>query len=226
MTTSQGKMSKSKGSVIDPLELLKKYPSDLLRVYFVAKINFLQDGVCDEDLLKNFYRDFLVNNLSNLVARVIKMLELYQEGIILPPEKELKNEKLEKYRKKCNSVVQEFQEKMDNYELTNAFSQIQTLLDESNKLISDLAPWELAKKGEITLLNYTLNYLSNGIKIIAYLLNSIIPKTSQKIFEVFNIDGEKINYNNLLDFNSLNGVKVKLLERHLYQPIENNNKLS
>ncbi|CAG8777926.1 2304_t:CDS:1, partial [Ambispora leptoticha] len=52
----------------------------------------------------------------------------------------LKNEKLEEYKKKCNSVVQEFQKRMDNYELTNAFSQIQTLLDESNKLISDLVP--------------------------------------------------------------------------------------
>src|SRR3954447_18905419 len=106
-------MSKSKGNVIDPLKLLKKYPSDLLRVYFIAKINFLQDGVCDEDLLKNFYRDFLVNNLSNLVSRVSKMLQLYQERVIPPLEKELKNEKLEEYKKKCEFTVKEFQIKMN-----------------------------------------------------------------------------------------------------------------
>ncbi|CAI2162594.1 17848_t:CDS:2, partial [Funneliformis geosporum] len=136
----EGKMSKSKGNVIDPLELLKKYPSDLLRTYFVAKINFLQDGVCDEDLLKEFYQDFLVNNLSNLVSRVNKMLQLYREGIIPSLEKEPKNEKLTEYKKKCEFTVKEFQKKMDQYELTNAFSQIKTLLDETNKLISDLAP--------------------------------------------------------------------------------------
>jgi methionyl-tRNA synthetase len=68
------------------------------------------------------------------------MLQLYQEGIISPLEKELKNEKLEEYKKKCEFAAKEFQEKMNNYELTNAFSQIQTLLDETNKLISDLAP--------------------------------------------------------------------------------------
>ena len=133
-------MSKSKGNVIDPLELLKKYPSDLIRAYSVAKINILQDGVCDEDLLKNFYHDFLVNNLSNLISRVNKMLQLYREGVIPQLEKELKNEKLVGYKKKCELAVKEFQEKMNQYELTSAFFQIQILLSESNKLISDLAP--------------------------------------------------------------------------------------
>src|SRR5438105_3908202 len=104
-------MSKSKGNVIDPLELLKKYPPDLLRIYFVAKINFLQDGVCDENLLRDFYHDFFVNNLSNLVSRVNKMLHLYNEGVI--PEikhgQAAKNEKLEEYQKKCKFAVKEFQ---------------------------------------------------------------------------------------------------------------------
>jgi methionyl-tRNA synthetase len=213
-------MSKSKGNVIDPLELLKKYPKDLLRAYFIAKINFLQDGVCEEDLLKEFYHDFLVNNLSNLVSRTNKMLELYQERIILPSNNELKNEKLEGYQKKCETAIKEFQRKMDNYELTAAFSQVQILLADSNKLISDLAPWELAKKGNAALLNSTLNYLANGIKIIAFLLNCVIPETSHKIFDTFNLDNEKLNYDNLLDFSSLNRVKIKSLGRHLYQPIK------
>jgi len=135
-------MSKSKGSVIDPLELLKKYPADLLRAYFMARINFLQDGVCDEDLLREFYHDFLVNNLSNLVSRVNKMLHLYNEGVIPELKEEIKpnNEKLEAYKNKCELTVKGFQKKMNQYELTNAFSQLQNLLNESNKLVSDLAP--------------------------------------------------------------------------------------
>jgi len=156
----------------------------------VAKINFLQDGICSEELLRNFYHDFLVNNLSNLVSRVNKMLHLYNNGIIPKFEK---NEKLTNYYQKCKLSVEEFQKKMDQYELTNAFSHVQSLLNASNKLITVLAPWELAQEGKINLLHSTLNSLANGIKILAFLLNSIMPETSEAIFKVFNIEKEILN---------------------------------
>ncbi|CFW93196.1 Methionine--tRNA ligase [endosymbiont DhMRE of Dentiscutata heterogama] len=229
------KGSKSKGNVIDPLQLLKKYPRDLLRVYLIAKINFLQDGVFTEDLLSNFYQDFFVNNLSNLVSRVNKMIHLYNGGIVPEnnyswkkeqPKEETERKRLEEYQKKCNLAVAEFQKKMNQYELTEAFSQIQNLLNESNKLISDLAPWELAKKGDILLLNLTLNYLTNGIKIASFLLAPLAPETSKKILEIFNINHQQLNWDNCLDFASVNGIKVKLLEtkgsakqKHLYEPL-------
>lgn len=221
------KGSKSKGNVVDPLKLLEKYPNDLLRCYFVAKINFLQDGIFEEKLFQQFYQDFLVNNLSNLVSRVKRMLILYNEGIIPANEKLtqenikiVKKEKLENYYHKCESTVKDFQKKMDKYELTNAFWEIENLLNESNKLIAELTPWELAKKGEKLLLNWTLNYLSNGIKIVAFLLNCIIPETSEKIWKTFNIDNEKLNWDNLLDFNFLNSIKIKTLGKHLYEPLK------
>src|SRR5687768_7583146 len=103
-------MSKSKGNVIDPFELLKKYPSDLLRAYFIAKINFGQDGTFTEDLLRGFYHDFLVNNLSNLFSRVHRMLHLYSQGII-PKSKKVENQKLKNYYQQCKIVVEEFQAK-------------------------------------------------------------------------------------------------------------------
>jgi methionyl-tRNA synthetase len=146
-------MSKSKGNVIDPLELLKKYPADLLRAYFVAKINFGQDGVCSADLLREFYQDFLVNNLSNLVSRTFRMLHLYNQGVVPELKEEefiktplglnkplIQNEKLKNYYQQCKLTTEEFQTKINCYELTGAFLQIQTLFEASNKLISDLTP--------------------------------------------------------------------------------------
>src|SRR5438067_13827054 len=126
-------MSKSKGNVVDPLELLKKYPPDLLRAYFAAKINFLQDGVCDEKLLKNFYQEFLVNNLSNLIARVNRMLQLYSRGIIPVFDDSINNQELKDYYQHCFSSQQEFIKLMDSYQLTKAFEQIQKLIEKSNK---------------------------------------------------------------------------------------------
>ncbi|CAG8792931.1 9527_t:CDS:2, partial [Racocetra persica] len=83
-----------------------------------------QHGVCSEDLLKDFYHDFLVNNLK------IRIVDSQKESL----------KRLEEYQKKCNLAVAEFQKKMNQYKLTEAFSQIKSLLNESNKLISDLAP--------------------------------------------------------------------------------------
>ena len=132
-------MSKSKGNVIDPLELLKKYPKGLLRTYFVAKINFLQDGVCDEGLLKDFYQDFFVHNLGNLCSRVVRMVKLYNDGIT-PVFKETENLYLKEYYQALLSTIDEYQELMDNYQLTTAFQKIQDLMDLSNKLIQKLEP--------------------------------------------------------------------------------------
>lgn len=220
LTTPRGKMSKSKGRVIDPLQLLKKYPKDLLRAYFVAKINFLQDGICSENLLKEFYQDFLVNNLSNLISRVNKMLQLYNQGTVPSFNNPSSHPKLINYYQKCSETINNFLAKMNQYELTGAFSQIQILLNESNKLISDLVPWELAKEEGGGLLNYILNYLVNGIKIAAFLLDPFVPETSKVILETFNINQQKLNWDNCLDFNFMNGVKVKVLEKHLYEPFK------
>jgi methionyl-tRNA synthetase len=147
------------------------------------------------------------------------MLHLYNEGIIPKILGEEKNEKLKNYYQECSSAIEEFQKKMDQYELTNAFNRVQILLNSSNKLISDLTPWKLAKKGDRTLLCATLNYLSNGIKIIAFLLNFIIPKTSEMIYEVFNLELKNLNWDNLLNFNSLNNIKTKALDKHLYKSL-------
>lgn len=212
-------MSKSQGNVIDPLKLLAVYPSDLLRAYFVAKINFLRDGVCSEELLKEFYQEFFINNLGNFCFRTGKMLELYNNNIIPGYAEKVENRQLVKYQHECWLVIEKFQELMDNYQLTHAYQEIEKLLNLSNKLIQDLVPWEIYKQKNTLLLNQTLNYLMNGVKIATFLLSSIIPNTSEVIFQYLNVNYQELNWENIKDFTQLDKKKVIKLEKPFFPPL-------
>ncbi|CAI2162012.1 2928_t:CDS:2 [Funneliformis geosporum] len=191
------KESKSIGNTTEPSELLKKYPTDLLRIYFIAKINFLQDGVCSEQLLRGFYHDFLVNNLSNLVSRVNKMLHLYCQGIIPKLEKTAKNEKLAVYYLKCNSVVENFQAKMDKYELSGAFSQIEQLVNETklesriNELESKISSLESSSSNQLVLKRQERDVLSeNEVRRITGLFNALQLENNRSKEKIKELKGE------------------------------------
>ena len=70
-------MSKSKGNVVNPIDIIEKYGSDSVRSYFCSKISIYNDGLFSEEKLSSFYNDFFVNNLGNLFSRVFAMLEKY-----------------------------------------------------------------------------------------------------------------------------------------------------
>ncbi|RHZ36359.1 methionine--tRNA ligase [endosymbiont GvMRE of Glomus versiforme] len=215
------KASKSKGNVVDPLELLEKYPQDLLRTYFIAKINFLQDGIFSKKLLKEFYQDFFIHNLGNLCQRIGKgkIIEWWYKNGVVPNFSETENIYLRNYYQTCLTVIKNYQQKMDNYQLTGAFQEIENLLNASNKLIQDLAPWNLFANKEIELLNLTLNYLRNGIRIIAFFLTPIAPNISQIIFEYLNLEYSDCNWENIKDFQLIAGKKIKPLKEPLFVPL-------
>jgi methionyl-tRNA synthetase len=87
----------------------------------------------------------------------------------------------------------------------------------SNKLIQKLEPWQLFKEKRIELLNITLNYLTNGIKVITFLLNPIAPESSQIIFEYLNLEYKECNWKNIQDFDQVK--KTKTLEKPLFIPL-------
>jgi len=215
----ESKMSKSKGNCIDPLDLIKSFSEDVLRAYFVKKIIFLNDGFLEKKMLEDFYRDFFVNKLSNLVSRVCKMITIYNNGNI--PIFNLiemkKNEKLEKFYQECFLLLNNFQNNMKEYNLTKAFLNIEDLIKKSNVLIQDFLPWELKKNKEEKTLNLLLNCLANGIKIIAFLLNSFTPNTSYLILKIFKKKYDDLNWKNIFFFNELNNIKIPIFKKHLYE---------
>lgn len=213
---SGSKMSKSKGNVINPLELLKIHKSDTLRAYFSGKVIIYNDGIINEKILQLFYENFFLNSLGNLLSRVFKMLEMYNNNEI-PIITEIENSFLLNYREENKKNVQKYRESMDNYQITFAFNEIQNIIANSNKLISNIEPWKLFSERKIDLLNKTLIEAIHGIEIIGFLLNPITPETSNKIFSHLNIDIKKVNFDNLLFFDRISGKKLKKIFIHLFR---------
>ncbi|MEK6890774.1 MAG: methionine--tRNA ligase, partial [Nanoarchaeota archaeon] len=170
------KMSKSLENTIDPLELLKKYPSDVVR-YSLLKCNLFDDSDYSEELLIERNNSELANKLGNLVSRVSTLAESY--GIKKTNNKLIKKLNLKKIEKH-----------FDNYELDKVLNEIFSFIDICNEYIQDKKPWEAQVKNKQEI----LYELSDSIKTIAILLSPFIPETSDKISNVFNF---KISYKDI-----------------------------
>lgn len=201
------KMSKSVGNVIDPtLFCDDRLSLDVLRLYFISEISFLKDGLINELSFKEFNNRFVVNDLGNLVMRFLGMVTKYNDGLI-PRFFLSKNCVLLKYLIFCKKVVRSFKKKMNCYQLTKAFKDVEELIKRTNEMINEFCPWRmiLIDKEECFLF---LNYIANGIKIIGFLLSFFSPRVSQIILNLFS-DNVHISWNGCLDFKEIEKTFVK-----------------
>ncbi len=159
------KMSKSRGTVIDPLEIIDKYGTDPLRYFLIKEIPFGEDGDFSEKALAERINGELVSDLGNLVYRVLSIAEKFHGKIEGRPEldSKLRLEKIKKY--------------MESHELHHALQEIMAFAREANKYINEKEPWKQEGKE----LGNTLYNLLEGIRILAILLEPFIPFTAEKI---------------------------------------------
>jgi len=132
------KMSKSRGTVVDPLELTKKYGTDTLRYFFMREIPFGDDGNFSEEALVNRHNNELANDLGNLLNRTTNMINKYFKGQVPKGKNELIN-KLE--FEKIDTAIEDL-------DINSALSDIWKFINQCNKYINDAKPWELANKDE------------------------------------------------------------------------------
>lgn len=202
---SQGKkMGKSLGNVVDPLELLEKYDSDVVR-YSLLRCSVFDDSDYSEDVLIKRNNNELANDLGNLVSRVLTLCGKYFDGKL----KKTKDDKLLK-----NIDVKKFEKYFDNYELHNALAEVWKFINLANKYVNDKEPWKNEKDREVVLYN-----LLESLRIISILVEPFIPETSEKICNQLGI---KLGDLKDLKFGVIREYKVKK-EGVLFKKIENGN---
>jgi len=214
--SGEEKMSKSKGNILDPLEIVNKYGLDPLRYYLLKEVSFGNDGTITQEKLENCINSDLANNYGNLCQRVISFNDK-NCGLTIPKKNSFEKVDSDILNKVGNNV-NTLRSYIDNQELNLYTNFIVNCLFDANKYFNDQEPWK--KKSDIVRLN-TIMYVSlEIIRKISILLNPIMPETSLKVLEIFNLKQKDITLESIGNHENLKpDTKIKKIDI-LFKKIE------
>ncbi|GFP78018.1 methionine--tRNA ligase [Clostridium fungisolvens] len=201
-----GKMSKSKGNVVDPVALVNSFGVDPVRYYLLKEIPFGSDGLFNNEIFIKKINSDLANDLGNLLSRTITMIEKYFDSVIPAPtaKEDIDNELITL----ALATPVKVQAAIDDLKIPEALEAIWDLIGRANKYIDETTPWILAKdESKKERLGTVLYNLVESLRFASVMISAFLPTTSGKINE--QINSEVTTWDSLSAFDGTSaGTKV------------------
>ena len=215
--SGEEKMSKSKGNILDPLEMIKKYGLDQLRYYLLKEVSLGNDGNISKDNIESCINSDLANNYGNLCQRAFSFVEKNCDNKIAEPSDF--HEEDTKLLNSINNSIDTIKLMIDNQKLTEYVKFIVDKAFETNKYFNDQSPW--SKKDDKKRLNTIMYVTLEIIRKISILLLPIIPNSSEKVLSCLNVNIKNCTIESINN-NFFNKPKTKLNKmKILFKKIEN-----
>ena len=204
------KMSKSKGNILNPIEIINTYGIDQLRYYLIKEVSLGTDGNISLKNLESCINSDLANNYGNLCQRVFSFIKNNCESKVNKTKNITDSDK--KLLNQTEAFTKDLRSEMNNQNLNNYIKSVINISSLTNKYINDEEPWKL-KKNNIKKMNNILHIALEQIAKISILFNPIIPKATSKVLDALNIKLELRNLS-FLDGSNIftNEIKIKELD--------------